>query len=259
MGIRDVGAKPTFPIYGDKLDGRFIGGSGVVSGEHSASYRYEPQRKNNGMLIAPIPELKASLQVPPAIPGSLAFSLRSFEMPKDENDIIDLGWFNQRRKFAGQHHTDDISVTFIDYIDAPIMQTLESWRLSVYNPNLGAVGWASGSKGRSGIPSIGGYKHDVYLLTFSPNMNWVYTKVYRLTGAFPSRLDRGDVDYGDDEPTEITLTLSYDEVYFVMHGILPTFALYYNPQAAGVDANLIGARNTVVSDMYDTILNYPTV
>jgi len=250
MGMESFGAKSDFPIISNFLNAEFIGGSGVLSGEHSASYRYEPQRKNNGLLFAPIPELKATLTVPPAIPYCLSLALRSFEMPKDENEVFELGWFNQKVKFAGQHRTDDISVTFIDYIDAPIMQILESWRASVYNPALGAVGWAAGASNRSGIgfEALGGYKHDVYILTFSPNVKMAYTKVYRLTGAFPIRLDRGDVDYGDDEPTEITMTLSYDEIYYIAHGFLPMAALYYNPQAAGADVrNLF--RNEIKLEM----------
>lgn len=230
--MKSVGAQTNYPIVEEFAPANFLGGSALIdtAGNQGLpfSYSFEPQRRNNGMLFAPIPELKVMAQFPFNLPV-LSLALRSVELPKDENDIIDLGWFNQRVKYAGQHHTEDITVTFIDYIDAPVMHILESWRASVYNAELGAVDFAGGRRGSL----FGGYKQDVYLMTFSPNIDWVYTKVYRLRGAFPMRLDRGDLDYADDEPLEVSITLSYDEVTFILHGFLPEAMLYYNPQAAG--------------------------
>lgn len=234
MPFEDVGAQTKFIGIEKFAPASFLGGSALISGAPTGtpfSHGFEPQRKNNGLIFAPIPELKAMSSMPNSLP-ILGLALKSMELPKDENDTIDLGWFNQRVKFAGQHHTDDINITFNDYIDSPVMHILESWRASVYNPKLGAVNYASGRWGFFGS-MFGGYKHDVYMLTFSPNIDWVYTKVFKLRGAFPIRLDRGDIDYSDDEVLEASLTLSYDEVTFEMHGYLPEFVLYYTPQSAG--------------------------
>jgi len=232
MGIKDVGAQTDFPLIDKFAPATFLGGSALISNATKGSpfsHGFEPQRKNNGLLFAPIPELKAMTALPTSLP-ILGLALKSVELPKDDNEVIDMGWFNQRVKFAGQHHTDDINITFNDYIDSSVMHILEAWRASVYNPKLGAVNFAGG---RSSDLFLGGYKQDVFLLTFSPNIDWVYTKVFKLRGAFPIRLDRGDIDYSDDEVLEASLTLSYDEVTFELHGYLPEFVLYYTPQSAG--------------------------
>ena len=234
MSIKDVGAKTNFPLVDKFAPARFLGGSALISNAFKGSpmsHGFEPQRKNNGLLFAPIPEMKAMTSMPTSLP-ILGLALKSMELPKDENDVIDLGWFNQHVKFAGQHHTEDINISFNDYIDSSVMHILEAWRASVYNPKLGAVNFAGGRGGFLGS-MFGGYKHDVYMLTFSPNIDWVYTKVFKLHGAFPIRLDRGEIDYSDDEVLEASLTLSYDEVTFEMHGYLPEFVLYYTPQSAG--------------------------
>lgn len=241
----NVGAQTNFPVIGKFMSADFIGGSALLKGlgDSPVNYTFEPQRRNNGYLFAPVPEMKAAAQPPFGLPV-LGLALKSMELPKDENEIIDLGWFNQRVKFAGQHRTDDITLTFVDYADAPVMHLLEAWRSTVYNPEKGAVGKAGGGSLIPGVTGggtfLGGYKWDVYLMTFSPNINWVYTKVFRLKGAFPTRLDRGELDYDDDERSEVTLTLSYDEVTYLLHGYLPEAVLYYAPQAAGEFTNLTG-------------------
>lgn len=243
--VGKVGAKTNFPLVDNFFSGEFLRGSAVFGKDYPHSMGFEPQRRNNGFLFAPLQEIKAALSIPPAVPGSLMLALKSVELPKDENEIIELGYFNQKRFFAGQHRTQEITLTFIDYVDTPIMHVLEAWRSYVYNPGMGAVGWAGGSPKSivsSGVPIVGalsGYKQDVYLMTLSPNANWIYTKVFRLAGAFPSALDRGDIDFDDDGVSEISITLHYDEVYFILHGYLPEIALYYSPFAAGTD--VIGA------------------
>jgi len=227
--VGKVGAKTNFPLVESLFSANFIGGSAVNKQDY---YGFEPQRRNNGFLFVPLQELKGISGFPAYLPGTLAMALKSVELPKDENEIIELGYFNQKRFYAGQHRTQEISMVFVDYVDVPVAHALEFWRATVYNAVNGAVGWASSSP-KAIIPSLAGYKQDVFLMTLSPNADWVYSKIYMLKGAFPSSIDRGDIDFADEDILEMTLTIHYDEVFLISHGWIPEIALYYNPMTAG--------------------------
>lgn len=194
---------------------------GSALGEHYPwIYSYEPQRKANGFLWFPTVELIAYQP-----PLTLLLALARFDLPKERNAQIDIHWNNQVHHVAGSHSIEPLTVTFFDTVDTPLSLILETWRAQVYNPINGAVGWQN--VGPGDVPSLGGYKHNGYLIQVPPDGEMSSAKIWQLHGCFPLEIDRGEVDYSSDEPNEIVLTLAIDDVYFIAHGVLPTNLMIY--------------------------------
>lgn len=149
---------------------------------------YEPQRMNNGLLYVTLPGLADQV---------LQLAIQSFELPKENNNVVPVAHLNEKRKFAGTVDYGDISCTFNDYIDLDTAGFILAWRKRVYNPANGKIGWKRQYAGTGHI--------DLY------GPNGQYTRSYNLIGVWPSSFDPGQVDQGGDDVMKISLTLTIDK------------------------------------------------
>lgn len=165
------------------LDG-VLGGTG-------GSADFEPQRTNNALLHINLGG------VGPLGDNDLVLGLMSFPIPKVSNGTIEIGYINEKRKFAGNPVFEDLTVVYKDYVNHQIADTLLAWRHQVYNPHTGA----------NGIKSV--YAKTGFVQLFAPN--GTFERHYDMFGMWPSNFDPGDVDMTGEDSQNITLTLVIDK------------------------------------------------
>ena len=158
---------------------------------------YEPQRVNNALMTFQGPFTVEGKAVGSGGDDELTLALDTFPVPKDSNGIIEAGWLNEKRKFAGLPIFDDLSVVYKDFVDRDTARMLRAWRYSVYNPETGKIGLASD------------YKKTGWTSLFAPN--GAYVRSYELIGAWPSAMDPGDIDMAGEDIIRITMTITIDK------------------------------------------------
>jgi hypothetical protein len=103
---------------------------------------------------------------------------------------------NTKRKLQGKADWNDITVTLWDPIVPSGAQHVMEWVRKGYESATGAAGYADF------------YKEDVTIEVLGPQGDirerWV------IKGAFPLTTEMGELDWSNDQPVEITLTLKYD-------------------------------------------------
>ena len=156
---------------------------------HVGSERWEPQRVNNALLH--FSDLVGD--------DDLVLALSSFPLPKVTNGIIEVGFVNERRKFAGLPTFDDLSVVYKDYVDKGTADILWKWRKLVYDPKTGKIG----------LKSV--YAKDGFAELFAPNGEFV--RRYELIGCWPSGMDPGDADLAGEDTINITATITIDKAF----------------------------------------------
>lgn len=157
--------------------------------DHVGSQNWEPQRVNNAVLHFS------------DLPGDedLVLALSSFPLPKKTHGIIEVGYVNEKRKFAGLPTFDDLSVIYKDYVDKNTANILLKWDRLVYNPKTGRMGLKAE------------YAKDGWAELFAPNGEFI--RRYDLIGCWPSGIDPGDIDLAGEDTLNITLTLTIDKAY----------------------------------------------
>jgi hypothetical protein len=165
----------------------------LLSADHiagaGADGAFEPQRTNNFELV-----------VSPPGGGNgdiLQLSIKAFPLPKQETSVIEIPYGNEIRKAAGRTTYAPLEATFHDYVDQDTLQILNNWRLRVYNPKNGSVGWAKE------------YKVEGTLLLFGPDGE--STRSWTLKGLWPSSLDPGSPDMENAEKNLISCTFAIDK------------------------------------------------
>lgn len=177
---------------------------------------FEPQRQSNGILVFPNLADKIMFYggggflspysfTKPTDTQALTMSIESFTLPSDSNNIIEIPWNNETKKFAGKNVVDDIDVSVRLSCDPDVMDILQAWRDLVYDPISGKVNWAYK------------YKTLAYAILYPPDADdglepTLHYSYFKLLGCFPSRLARGDVDHAADDVVRATLTMSVDKV-----------------------------------------------
>lgn len=161
----------------------------------STASTYEVQRTNNFRIIF-------DSTVDPN--GYLELACSSTGLPTVSNDPIELAYGNSKVKVAGQANVDDVSVTVKDFIEADVEQILWKWRLKVYNPETGKVGWAKN------------YKKDATIIQYGPNGEVL--RKWQLKGVWPTSLDLGEASYDGSDAKQITMNLSVDNAILVRDG-----------------------------------------
>lgn len=165
------------------------------AGFMSVASTYEVQRTNN---------FRISFDQTVDPKGFIELACTSTGLPTISNDPIELSHGNSKIKVAGQANTDDISVSVKDFIEADIEKILWDWRLKVYNPETGKVGWAKN------------YKKDATIIQYGPNGEVL--RKWQCSGVWPTSLDLGEMSYEGSDAKSITMNLSVDEAYLVRDG-----------------------------------------
>jgi hypothetical protein len=184
----------------DNLTAEHIGQQGAVT-------KFEPQRSNNALLhIAGLQNVAAQQGMTMDSTDVLTLSLSSFPLPKRSVGIIEVGYLNEKRKFAGNPTYDDLSVVFKDYVDAGTAKILWAWNFAVHNPTNGKTGLKR-NYGKNG-----------WVQMFAPDGSM--ERQYDLFGIWPSSFDPGDIDMMGEEALNITVTLTIDKTIPSL-GLLP--------------------------------------
>jgi len=161
--------------------------------DHLATATNEPQRSNNALLfISGLPG-----QTDPAY---MATAIDSFSAPKWTNSPIELAFLNEKRKVAGRPLVEDMTVTYKDFVDKNIAAVLMAWRLQVYNPFTGVMGYA------------GWYKKNALVYLYPPDFNTARVRKFALEGVWPQDFDMGEFTMEGEETVKITFPLSVDKV-----------------------------------------------
>lgn len=158
---------------------------------------FEPQRVSNILLYIAGLQEGAAGQAQSGQEDILTLSLSSFPVPKVNNAVLEIGWMNEKRKFAGPPTFDDLSVIYKDYVDQQTANLLLKWRHQVYDPNTGKIGLASA------------YKKTGWVAMFSPEGS--VERRYDVIGIWPSAFDPGDADLQGEDTINITCTLTIDK------------------------------------------------
>jgi len=151
---------------------------------------FEPQRMNNGLFrIFGVPGDSGDL---------LVLSLDSFPVPKQDNNVLEAFFLNQKRRFSGTADPQEMSVVYKDFCDKNTAKILMGWRHVVYDPKTGVINLARNYK-RTGMVEI-----------FAPN--GTLFRQYDLIGVWPSAMDPGDIDMTSDDMIKLTVTFQVDNI-----------------------------------------------
>ena len=160
----------------------------------STTSKYEVQRTNNFRVV--FDDLDG---IANGASDIIELACDTAGLPTTTNDPIELDYGNSNIKVAGKATVDDVSITVKDFIEPDVELILWKWRMKVYNPATGKVGWAKN------------YKRTARIIQYGPNGE--VTRGWKLEGVWPTSLDLGDLDYSSGDKKQITMNLSVDTAY----------------------------------------------
>jgi hypothetical protein len=143
--------------------------------------KFEPKRKFRWVL---------------AIEGIDAFLVKSAARPTISIEEQEMHYINHTRYIAGKGKFETLSVTIYDPIAPSGAQQVMEWI---------RTHWESVS-GRAGYADF--YKRDIQLKMLDPMGTVV--ELWDIKGAFLTQVNYGDLDYGSQEPSDIALTIRFD-------------------------------------------------
>jgi hypothetical protein len=143
--------------------------------------KFEPKRKNRWVF---------------AIEGIDAFLMKSAARPTVQIQETELKYINSTRYMAGRSTFGDLSVTIYDPIAPSGAQQVMEWIRTHYESVSGRAGYADF------------YKRDCQLKMLDPVGTVI--ELWDIKGAHLTNVSFGDVSYDDDAPTEISMTLRFD-------------------------------------------------
>jgi len=128
---------------------------------------------------------------------ALKIAVESFPLPKRTIGIIEAGYLNEKRKFAGNPVYEDVAVVYKDLVTADIARILERWFDKVHDATTGTTGLASR------------YKKAGKAISYAPNGSM--ERVWNLLGVWPSAFDPGDADMSGEDFLRINITFTIDK------------------------------------------------
>jgi len=143
--------------------------------------KFEPKRKNRWVF---------------AIEGIDAFILRTASRPSFSINEQEINFINAKRYIAGKMTFDTLSITMHDPIAPSGAQQVMEWIRTHYESVSGRAGYADF------------YKRDCQLKLLDPVGTVV--ELWDIKGAFITNANFGDLSYDGDEPTDISMTLRFD-------------------------------------------------
>ena len=131
-----------------------------------------------------------------AVEGIDSFLMKTAARPTIATAEQEMPFINSTRYLAGKTKFEAISVTLYDPIAPSGAQQVMEWIRTHFES----------VSGRSGYADF--YKRDCQLKMLDPVGTVV--ELWDLKGCFITNATFGDLDYGTEDPTEIALTLRYD-------------------------------------------------
>lgn len=143
--------------------------------------RFEPKRKNRWILM---------------VEGVDAYLMKSTARPTVTTEEVEVPFINSRRYLAGLTKYNTIPMVLHDPIAPSGAQQIIEWvRLHFESVS-----------GRSGYADF--YKRDIQLKLLDPIGTVI--ELWSISGAFITEANFGELTYEDGTPTEITLTIRFD-------------------------------------------------
>lgn len=142
---------------------------------------YEPKFSNRWILM---------------IEGIDAFVLKAAQRPTVTTEENEIPWINATRYVAGKTKFNPIQITLFDPIAPSAAQQTMEWLRLCYEVVSGRAGYADF------------YKRDIQLKMLDGPGNVV--ELWDIKGAFMTELNYGDLDYSEQKPQEISVTIRYD-------------------------------------------------
>jgi len=131
-----------------------------------------------------------------AIEGIDAFLMKTAARPTINTGEVEVPFLNSTRYLAGKTKFDAVSVTLYDPIAPSGAQQVMEWVRTHFES----------VSGRSGYADF--YKRDCQLKLLDPVGTVV--ELWDMKGCFLTSAAFGDLDYGTEDPTEISLTIRFD-------------------------------------------------
>jgi hypothetical protein len=131
-----------------------------------------------------------------SIEGIDAFLIKTAARPNVTISEQEIQFINSRRYLAGKANFDAITVVMYDPIAPSGAQQVMEWVRTHYESVSGRAGYADF------------YKRDCQLKMLDPVGTVV--ELWDLKGCFLTNAQFGDLDYGTEDPTEISLTIRFD-------------------------------------------------
>lgn len=200
----------------------------------SAQSAYEVQRTNNFAVYIDMGKYSRTTSNNKFLTGDLiTLAVESCPLPDISNPTIELAYQNSKVKVAGQAEFGDIELVVKDFITTDVERLLWDWRLQVYNPQTGQVGWAEY------------YKKNGYVSQYAPD--GTHERSWRIVGVWPTNLQLGDLGYENSDKKTITMSLALDFAWMLGRA--------WNAQDSrknGINAN--NATETDIRTMNDNML-----
>ena len=130
------------------------------------------------------------------IDGIQSYLIKTSSRPSISFDAITLPHINIERKLQGRGTWGDISITLYDPIVPSGAQQVMEWVRLSHESITGRRGYADF------------YKKDIDFYLLGPVGDKV--EQWKLKGAFITAADFGSLDWGSNDPAEISLTLAFD-------------------------------------------------
>lgn len=143
--------------------------------------KFEPKRKNRWILM---------------IEGIDAYIVKTTARPQMQIEEVAIPFINSHRYLAGKPTFQAMAVTLHDPIAPSGAQQVMEWVRTHFESVSGRAGYADF------------YKRDIQLKLLDPVGTVV--ELWDIKGAFILDANFGEVTYEDHGPTEITLSLRYD-------------------------------------------------
>ena len=131
-----------------------------------------------------------------AIEGIDAFIVKTASRPNVSIEEIEIPYINHKRYVAGKASFETLSVTLHDPIAPSGAQQVMEWVRTHFESVSGRAGYADF------------YKRDIQLKMLDTIGTVV--ELWDIKGGFLTAADFGSLDYGTSEPTEISLTIRFD-------------------------------------------------
>ena len=143
--------------------------------------KFEPKRKNRWVLM---------------IEGIDAYIIKTAARPQVTTEEVEIPFINSRRYVAGNVKFEQMTITLHDPIAPSGAQQVMEWIRTHFESVSGRAGYADF------------YKRDIQLKMLDPVGTVV--ELWDIKGAFLTAADFGSLDYSTSDPSEISLTIRYD-------------------------------------------------
>ena len=125
--------------------------------------------------------------------GIETWKVQKFKSPSMKINSVPIPYMNEQNYVAGRYTWDTMDITFLDPIGPSTSQQLMEWVRLHAESLTGRMGYAAG------------YKKNITLWALDPT--GVEVEKWFLEQCMVTSIDFGDKDYGNDELTNITLTI----------------------------------------------------